>query len=247
MSIRQLEFQILVLQKRIHVISITLVGEIENLICRHIGHEASFDTIKKDIHKYIKNKDCISNFIAKMNEYHPSFLQTMSMAIRTCTLLYHHSEYMNDGKIGYIDLGDTIWRIIYEEMIKCIYIYPNITKLPISESLKIIDDILDDVIYKEVPLKFESTPRNNVVPLTSENLIKSIRTTTPNKRTADSVISLASTRVRSNHSVYSSAYSTPHPPNKNKEDDDNVTHMSKGVSAYTRGSKMHIQIPSDFK
>jgi len=200
MSVRQLEFQVSVIRTRLAQSAVDIEQVFGDLLLSK-GQSLGTDEIRVAVMHMSANTSVISEFVERMCEVQPRFVVTMTRGINTCINLFHHAEIAHSKqRIGRVDLGITLWQKVFSEMIKATYVHPGMyvssPTVALPEAVKIVERVLDTVLYGEVPIRFEDTTCSRTVGLTPSNIGRA-HVAPNNHRMAPSVISTQSTTASS--------------------------------------------------
>lgn len=194
MSIRQLEFQLLVLRKRIHGVALEIEQAFaEAVIPKTLPKKA--EEVRNILKRVRTDTERRLEFSALMDQHHPQAKALMGQCITAATRLFHHAEAAHGAPIGRVSADASLWTRVFNEMINTVYAHPQMYMAdgyPLARSLEVIETMLDGLIYAEIPLTFAAVPTAEVLPLTAGNL-ELARETQCNTRAAPSVVSCAST------------------------------------------------------
>lgn len=248
MSVRQVEYQVHVTKKRAHTCSLD-VEQGFGYVINEITNRAHLDVdgIHEVLRRLKSNSSAKASFVSWMDEHCPNHGDIICDAINASIRLYYHSETVHGSRIGRVDLGASIWERVYREMLKTVFIHPEIYtyvgRYPLSKSIPIIEECLDAVIYNEVPTRFPQVPTSTVVPLTPENLAQR-RTVHPNVRRAPSAISMNSSMHDGNSVLDQDDVRSVLSMRQRRADNSRI---SDTVSAHTSNGRMEILIPSEVR
>jgi hypothetical protein len=152
MPLDHIQFQLLVLQKRIYKCAIDIEQIFENLLKTELkGHRMDVDGVHKTVDGMKKNDTLIAQFTTMMDQKHRDMRHIVGLAISAATFYYHQSSL---SKAPRMSADYTFWKNIFQTMCRTVYIRPEIytVRLPLSDVIKIIEGILDSAIYDEIPL-----------------------------------------------------------------------------------------------
>ena len=152
MPLDHIQFQLLVLQKRIYKCAIDIEQIFENLLKTELkGHRLDVDGVHKAVDGMKKNDTLIAQFTTMMDQKHRDMRHIVGLAISAATYYYHQTSLSKAPKMS---ADYTFWKNIFQTMCRTVYIRPEIytVRLPLSDVIKIIEGILDSAVYDEIPL-----------------------------------------------------------------------------------------------
>lgn len=243
MSVRQFEFQLSVIRARIHTAALDIEQSFQEVLS--VPVDADADVIREAVKRIKASSASIIKFSTLMETRQKDTKRMMGTGITVATKLFHHSEIVCGAVIGTIERDDSLWSKVFVEMIKLVYIHPemytSIGTYKLQQSLDLIQNVLDLIIYTEIPLRFEAVPVQNVVPLTQDNLDRRVgRSTHTNTRVAPSVLHVASSAVEEDD---------PEAPTDNEAEsilasrNQRIQRVGSESTAETVHGVMHVQIP----
>lgn len=231
MSIKQLEFQLAVLQRRIHVCALNIEQTFSEVLSEALrAKDPNAEHVREAIRTLRGSARYAQKFALAMDQRERDMKHIMGLGISVATRLYHHAEVVRGARIGRVVADDALWTRVFTEMTRLVYVHPSMytaSSMTLDRSLKIIEDILDALIFAEVPLNFEATPRADVRPLTPRSL-EGRRTFAPQVRAAPSAVDDDQTAAESVMSQRRSGHISP---------------CGSVVTAQTVGDLMHVRIP----
>lgn len=193
MSLKQVEFQLLVLRKRIHVSALDIHQTFEEIVATYTATEPTRSEQVRDVLRRIKaDKDSQPRFAANLEKRQKDLKHLINAAVSTATKLFHHAETLQGAVIGRQTVDRNIWVRIFNQLIRVAYINPDMyIDLRLSDCVRLIEGVLDDVIYGEVPLLFQNTSATDFRDVTPAALAD-FRPPQSRDRVAPSVLSIAS-------------------------------------------------------
>lgn len=203
MSVRQIDFQLLVLRKRLHACALDIEQMFGDILLGTFGSDDSIsdEQVRSAVRELRRGgtKPAVE-FAALMEERQPGARDLMGYGVTAATRLFHHAESANGAPMGRVTTVASLWQRVLNDMIRTVFIHPQMyttmNTYPLSRSIELIETMLDTLLYAQVPLTFTAVPVADVIPLTSANLAASTeRDGRRNTRTAPSIVSMASTAV----------------------------------------------------
>ena len=198
MSVRQIDFQLLIVRKRLHMCALDIEQTFGDTAIT--GDVATDDQVREAVKKARVNAGMQVEFATLMDQRQPESKALMGQGVTVATRLFHHSELAGGAQIGRVSTDATLWQRVFQEMVRTVYVHPGMYSrgadgYALSKSLEVIESMLDLLLYAQVPLVFSAVPVSDVVPLTQSNLASTTRDVRRNVRVAPSVVSVASTAV----------------------------------------------------
>lgn len=156
MSIEEVKFQLFILQRRMYKCAIDLEQVFGQFLKEALkGQRADAENIRKTVENMRKNDDTIATFTIRMNKLQRDVRHAIGTAIAVSTRIYHFSRARSANVVA----DDTVWENVFKNMCRTVYVRPEMytaSSLPLYEVLKLIENVLDTVVYSEIPLNIDA-------------------------------------------------------------------------------------------